>query len=210
VLTSSEEERYENLNFGTDWVVARSLIGGFSLGANAYVMHEPQNNYRLLAGTWVGAEWVLVPFLKTDEGNFGVQYVIGPEHHEYVLPNVLLLTRYDYLRHRLRVFGAWHFSRVDVDGRISASSHVTDIRFSSVSGGGSVTWRLFDTLAFSLNGEVSYRNALLNQPKDEGQENPLAKFFGGGGYSDVTFWTWAGIEYTFGNSLLRRQDQRWS
>jgi hypothetical protein len=205
-----EDLRYEAIGGGTDWVVARSLLGGFSLAANAYVMHEPKDNYQLLAGTWLGAEWVLVPFLKTDEGNFGVQYVIGAEHHEYVLPNVLLLRSYDYMRHRVRVFGAWHFSRVDVDGRIGATSHVTDPRFSSVSGYGGITWRVLDNFSMSLNGEVSYRNALLNQPKNEAEENPLAKFFGGGSYSDVTFWSWIGLEYTFGNSLLKRQDQRWN
>lgn len=205
-----EELRYEVWGGGTDWVVARSLWQGFSLAANGYAMHDPQNNYQLLAGAWVGAEWVLVPFLKTDEGNYGVQYVFGAERHEYVLPNVLDLDRYTYLRHRVRLFGAWHFSRVDLQGRLSWQSPVTDPRFSTLSATSSLRWRILDNFSLSVNGEVSYRTALLNEPRDEGQENPLAQYFGGSAYNAVTFWSWVSLEYVFGNSLLRSQEQRWN
>lgn len=123
--------------------MARSLFKGFSLAANAYVIHNPQDNDQLLAGTWLGAEWVLVPFLKTDEGNFGAQVVVGAEHHDDVLPNVLDLKSYDYMN-------------------------------------------------------------------DESLESPLAQFFGGSAFSEVTSWSWAALAYVCGNSLLRPQEQRWN
>jgi len=127
-----------------------------------------------------------------------------------VLPNVLDLDRYTYLRHRVRLFGAWHFSRVDLQGRLSWQSPVTDPRFSTLSATSSLRWRILDNFSLSVNGEVSYRTALLNEPRDEGQENPLAQYFGGSAYNAVTFWSWVSLEYVFGNSLLRSQEQRWN
>lgn len=200
--------RYENIDVGTDAYVIRSW-GGFSLAANGYAMRDPRSNFALRSGTNIGAEWVLVPFLKTDEGNVGVQYIFGPERQDYVYESVLEHTTLTYLRHRARAFGAWHFQRVDVEGSTSFQAHVFDVRFSSVSAYGSVTWRVLDDLSLGMNGEVSYRNALLNEPKDTSQLHPLEAFYGGGAYGDVTYWSWVGVTYTFGNSLLARQDQRW-
>lgn len=200
--------RYENFDVGTDAYVIRSW-GGFSLAANGYAMRDPRSNYALRSGTNIGAEWVLVPFLKTDEGNVGVQYIFGPERQDYVHESVLELTTLTYLRHRARVFGAWHFQRVDLEGSTSFQGHVLDVRFSSVSAYAGLTWRVLDDLSLEMNGEVSYRNALLNEPKDSKQIHPLEVFYGGGSYGDVTYWSWVGVTYTFGNSLLARQDQRW-
>lgn len=207
--TDDPEDTYQNFNLGTDATVVRTLVGGFSLGANAYVMREPQSNYLLRGGTSIGAEWMLAPFLKTDEANVGVRYEIGAEHHDYVYETTLLLRSLDYLRHRAHVFGAWHFSRVDVNGGLTAQSVVDDLNYSSISANGGLTWRILDDLSLSLQGEVSYRNGLLNEPKDLSQLPPLEAFYGGGSYGDVTYWTWVGLEYVFGNSLLLRQDQRW-
>ncbi|OGQ21325.1 MAG: hypothetical protein A2138_13800 [Deltaproteobacteria bacterium RBG_16_71_12] len=207
--TDDPEDTYQNFDLGTDWTVVRTLIGGFSLGANAYVMRVPQENYLLRGGTLIGAEWMLSPFLKTDEANFGVRYEIGADHHDYVYETVLLRRSLDFMRHRARVFGAWHFSRVDVNGGLTAQSVLDDLRFSSISTNGGVTWRILDDLSLQLQGEVSYRNGLLNEPKDVTQLPPLEAFYGGGAYGAVTYWSWAGLEYVFGNSLVLRQDQRW-
>lgn len=203
-----EDLRYENFDAGTDWTIARAF-GGLSPAANLYVLREPRQNFLLRSGALVGVEWVLVPFLKTDEGNVGVQYVIGAEHQEYQNENVLELTELSYMKHRARVFGAWHFSRVDLDGSVTAASALVDVRFSSVSASGGASWRILDDLSLSMNGEISFRNGLLNEPKDLSQLHPLEQFYGGGAYGDVTAWTWVGLKYTFGNSLLSRQDQRW-
>jgi hypothetical protein len=108
--------RYESFDIGTDWTVARSLVeidDGLSLAGQGNIEHEPQNNWDLRANTYVGAEWVLVPFLQNDGGNVGVQYVIGAEFQRYVLPNVLNKNEHYFMRHRLSVFGRWHFARVD-------------------------------------------------------------------------------------------------
>jgi hypothetical protein len=107
------------------------------------------------------------------------------------------------------VRGVWHFNRVDLEGRVTAQSPVWDLNFVSVSGFGSVTWRVIDDLSFSLSGEISYRNVLLNEPKDFTQLHPLEQFYGGGAYGDVTFWSSLSVQYVFGNSVLNRQDQRW-
>lgn len=200
--------RYENFDLGVDAYVIRAW-GGFSLAANGYAIRDPRSNFTLRSGTNIGAEWVLVPFLKTDEGNFGIQYIFGPERQDYVYVSVLNHRTLTYLRHRARLFGAWHFKRVDLEGSTSFQSHVFDARFSSVTAYAGVTWRILDDLSLSCNGEVSYRNALLHEPKDTSQLHPLEAFYGGGAYGDVTYWSWVGITYTFGNSLLARQDQRW-
>jgi hypothetical protein len=206
--TDPRNLRYENFDIGTDLYVIRSW-GGFSLAANGYAIRDPRSNFALRSGTNVGAEWVLVPFLKTDEGNVGAQYIFGPERQDYVYESILGHSTLTYLRHRARVFGAWHFQRVDLEGSTSFQAHVFDVRFSSLSASGSVTWRILDDLALSMNGSVSYRNALLNEPLDRSQLHPLEAFFGGGAYGDVTWSSWVGVTYTFGNSLLARQDQRW-
>ncbi len=203
------EDTYQNFNLGTDGTVVRTLGAGFAVGANAYVMREPQENYLLRGGTQVGVEWMLSPFLKTDEANVGVRYEIGAEHHEYVYETVLLRRSLDELRHRARVFGAWHFSRVDLNGGLTAQSVVDDLNYSSISANGGLTWRILDDLSLQVQGELSYRNGLLNEPKDQSQLPPLEAFYGGGSYGDVTYWSWVGLEYVFGNSLLLRQDQRW-
>jgi hypothetical protein len=200
--------RYENFDVGIDAYVIRSW-GGFSLAANGYAIRDPRSNYALRSGTNVGVEWVLVPFLKTDEGNVGVQYIVGPERQDYVYESVERTMTLTYLRHRARLFGAWHFQHVDLEGSTTFQAHVFNVRFSSVSAYGSVTWRLLDDLSIGMNGEVSYRNALLNEPRDTSQLHPLEAFYGGGAYGDVTYWSWVGVTYTFGNSLLARQDQRW-
>lgn len=207
--TDDPEDTYQNFDVGTDWTVVRTLMGGFSLGANGYAMREPQENYALRGGTLIGAEWMLAPFLKTDEGNFGVRYEIGADHHDYVYQTVLLKRSHDFMRHRARVFGAWHFSRVDINGGVTAASVLDDLNYSSLSANGGVTWRILDDLSLSCSGEVSYRNGLVNAPKDLSQLHPLEAFYGGGAYGNVTYWSWVSLEYVFGNSLMLRQDQRW-
>jgi hypothetical protein len=204
--------RYESFDIGTDWTVARSLVEmdeGLSLAGQGNIEHEPQNNWDLRANTYVGAEWVLVPFLKNDGGNIGAQYVIGAEFQRYVLPNVLNKSEHTFMRHRLSVFGRWHFARVDVEGGATGASVVNDMRFSSVSAFGGATWRILDDLSLSVAGEAAYRHGLINAPKNLAALHPLAQFYGGASYGAVTFETTASIKYVFGNSLLLGQDQRW-
>jgi hypothetical protein len=131
------------------------------------------------------------------------------EHHDYRLLTADKRAELTYLRHRASVRGVWHFNRVDLEGRVTALSPVLDLNYISVSGFGAVTWRVIDDLSFSLSGEVSYRNALLNMPGDFSQLHPLEQFYGGGAFGDVTFWTSLNVQYVFGNSVLNRQDQRW-
>ena len=207
--TDDPKDTYQNLDGGTDWTVVRTLSGGFSLGANVYVMHEPQENYQLRGGSLVGAECMYAPFLKTDEANFGVRYEIGADHQDYLYQTKRRRFTDDYMRHRARVFGAWHFSRVDLNGGLTAASKLNDLNYSSISANGGVTWRILDDLSLELSGEVSYRNGLLNEPNDLSQLPPLAAFYGGSSYGDFTYWSWVSLRYVFGNSLALRQDQRW-
>ena len=138
-----------------------------------------------------------------------MRYEIGAEHQDYVYETVLLKTTYDYLRHRLKLFGGWHFARVDVNGGVTAQSVVNDLAFSSISGDAGLTWRILDDFSLELSGNASYRAGLVNEPKDLTQLHPLEQFYGGGAYGDVTYSVSVGLEYVFGNSLLLRQDQRW-
>jgi hypothetical protein len=154
-------------------------------------------------------EWVLVPFLKTDEGNIGAQYVMGAEHYDFVYETTQHLHELDWLRHRLSVFGTWHFSTVDVNGNLTYAGMVNNVHFSSFSASAGLTWHLLDDLSATAAGDVSYRLGLVNEPLDEDQLPPLAQFYGGSAFGDVTFDFAVSITYVFGNSLLLHQDQRW-
>jgi hypothetical protein len=204
-----EDRTYQNLDVGTDWTVVRNLFDGVSLGANIFTMREPRENYAWRAGTLIGAEWLSKAFIKTDDGNYGVRYEIGAEHQDYVLQTVLLKRTHDYMRHRLRLFGRWHFSRVDLNGGVVAKSVLNDLRFSEIEVYGGLTWRVLDDLSLETWSEAGYRNGLVNEPKDLSKLHPLEQFYGGGSYGDLVAEQWVGVRYTFGNSMIKTQDQRW-
>jgi hypothetical protein len=206
--TPTDDLHYENFEIGNFSLLARSW-GGFSIAGAVNVERKPQNNYGFKIGSYIGCEWVLVPFLKTDAGNIGVNYAVGAEHYEFLHETVRLKFEEEVLVHALKVFGAWHFSRVDIDGNLNADSLVNDVRFASVGAGGSATWRILDDLSLALSGGISYRTGLVREPKDLSELHPLEQFYGGASYGDVTFETRASLQYVFGNSLIVRQDQRY-
>jgi hypothetical protein len=205
----AKRQTYSAFDAGFDGTVARSLYRGFSLGASVNTEHVPEENYFYRADAYVGAEWVLVPFLKTDEKNFGINWVVGAEHQQYEHTTVLDRNEFDWLRQRVKVFGAWHFDVVDLEADGRFASMVNDWRYSSLSGNASITWRLLDDLSLGLQGGVGVRFGMVEAPKNLDELNPLEQFYGGDDFGSFTFNTQATLTYTFGNSLLARQDQRW-
>jgi hypothetical protein len=134
---------------------------------------------------------------------------MGAEYYDFVVENVQLKRELYWLRHRLTLSGTWHFPVVDVNGSVTYAGMVNDLHFSAFSGSAGVTWHLLDDLSLSAGGDVSYRLGLVEEPKDLSQLPPLAQFYGGSAYGQVTFDFGLSLQYVFGNSLLLHQDQRW-
>ncbi len=195
---------------GLDVTGASVLGGGWSVGVEGRVTQAPDQNWLLRASGYTGVEWVLVPFLATNGGNVGVRYVIGTEHQEYVHENVEKSFEGNFLRHRLVAFGVWHFERVDLSASLAGSSIVKDFTYSDVSAAASVAWRVVNDLSVSLSTTASYRNALVNAPDNLNELDPLERFVGGGNFGAVNYTASLSLVYVLGNSLLERQDQRWS
>jgi hypothetical protein len=203
------DDLFTNIRGGVWAAALRSLPNGFALGTEAVIEHDPQNNQRLRAATYVGGDWRLRPFLQTDEGNIGVNYIVGAERQQFFLETEQSKYLTHFMRHKLTVIGTWHFSRVDVSGSLDASSQLTNLDFTSLGVSASVSWRIIDDLWLTLDGGSNSRSALVQTPKDLSQIHPLAQFFGGGNFGSLNFQASISLRYTFGNSLLQRQDQRW-
>jgi hypothetical protein len=187
-----------------------SLVDGLSVGVTARVQQAPEQNLLLRANAYSGVEWVLVPFLETRGANVGVRYQLGAEHHEYVRKNVRLRFEENVLRQRAVAFSTWHLARFDVSAALQVASLVKDPSYSDVSGNVGVAWRIIDDVSITATAATSYRNALLNAPDNLNDLDPLERFTGGGNYGAVNFNASLAVVYVFGNSVLPRQDQRFT
>lgn len=189
---------------------AHAVWHGWSVGVTARAQHAPEQNLLFRGNLYTGLQWVLSPFLETSGTNLGVSYLVGAEHHEYVRPNVRVRFEENFLRHRIVAFSTWHSSRVDVTGSLSASSLLRDVTYSDVAAGLGVAWRVGNDLSLAGTGAASYRNALLNAPDNLNSLDPLERFVGGGNYGAINFSASVSLVYVLGNSVLVRQDQRFS
>jgi hypothetical protein len=187
-----------------------TLVQGLSVGVVARAQHAPEQNLRFRASFYSGVEWVLVPFLDTRGANIGARYLIGAEHQEYVRQNVRLRFEENVLRHRAVLFATWHLPRVDVTGTLQAASLLQDPTYSDVAGAIGVAWRAVNDVSLVATATTSYRNALLNAPDNLNDLDPLERFTGGGNYGAVNFSASLSFVYVLGNSVLVRQDQRFS
>ena len=185
-----------------------SLHEGLSIAARYLVAHDSADNQLYTIRPAFGVEWVLHPFLENNSSNFGVQYRIGGEHVVFIEKNIRDNDLENFLFHQAKAFASWHWSRIDLELAGEFRSILDDLDFSSVGTNGSLAYRITDDLRVSLDGRASYRNNLINAPKDE-SDDALEQIFGGN-FSDVTYRVDLSLSYTFGNALLDRQDRRWA
>lgn len=207
---ATASQSYGSANASLSATGVKVLSGGLSVGNTAIIAVAPERNQQLRLASFTGLEWVLLPFLATNAGNVGARYVIGGEHQQYVHLTERKRFEESFLRHQALLFAAWHFERLDVSAALSASSLVDDLTFSDISAAGSVSWRVWNDLSVTLTGSASFRNALINKPDNLNELDPLERFVGGGNFGALTYTTRLSILYAIGNSLLLRQDQRWS
>jgi len=193
-----------------DFAGVASLVSGLSVGVTARAQHAPEQNLLFRASLYGGLEWVLVPFLETRGANVGVRYQLGAEHQEYVRKNVRLRFEENALRHRAVAFATWHLPRFDVSAALQASSLLKDATYSDVAGTVAVAWRVVNDVSIVATASASYRNALWNAPDNLNDLDPLERFTGGGNYGAVNFAGSLSFVYVLGNSVLLRQDQRFS
>lgn len=199
---------WDVLSVWNQTTIAHTIWRGLSVGTTTIVAHDPPDNQLFTIRPLFGFEWVLKPYLETDESNVGVRYVFGGEHVRFWRTNLQRLDQQSFLLHDLAAFVRWHFERVDAQLTVSGRSIVDDLQYSSVSAAGSVTWRITDDLWLTGSGDASIRNRLINTPLRP-PDNPLEQIFSGRNFGTFAYSTSLSLTYAFGNSLLDSQDQRW-
>lgn len=209
VRYGGNEENLEVVSFNGKTLIARTVDKGWSVAALVRAGYEPAGNLDFNGEAGVGLAWDLVPFMKGNDNSFGVKYLVGVTHQNYVDPNVLDEMSKTFVAHGAELYFSWHFDRLDLTAGLGASSIINDYRFARVGGSMGATWRITDRLNASLSFDAGYRRAIINAPKEENAENGLEQFFAGGNYANFTYSTMLSLGYIFGNSALDRQDQRW-
>jgi len=203
-----DDTSFEALGAWSVTTLVHTLYKGVSVGGRMLFARDPTDNQAFLARPQVGVEWIYKPWLEADGTNFGLRYQIGGEWVRFLRINERLRMQETFALHQLELFGALHLGRVDINLGAGAKSILDDIHYSSVFGNVSTTWRITDALVLRGSVRGAFRNALINAPKNA-STNSLESFAGGGNFGDVTYRLNFSISYTFGNALLRRQDQRW-
>ncbi|MFK7987378.1 MAG: hypothetical protein AB8I08_15260 [Sandaracinaceae bacterium] len=196
------------IQFEGDTVLARSLGSGFSIGAQGQGLREPQNNLDLRARAGLGLEWVLAPFLATNESNVGVRLAGFAVYDRYATTTVNGQRERGYFESRARLFGRLHTDPIDLElsGGVSFLPELPSLW--STWGELEVTARVTQGFAVGLSGSVLYRAGAIHAPADPGLLNTIAATTGSS-LGELTMTTELRLSWTLGNSLLRSQDQRW-
>ncbi|MCP4501066.1 MAG: hypothetical protein GY822_13990 [Deltaproteobacteria bacterium] len=202
------EEQYEALSAWNVSTFSYDLYKGLSVGSKLLLARDPNDNQSFVLRPQVGVEWLWRPFLQSDGTNFGVRYQVGGEFVVFERENIRHRDHEVYGLHSLEAFASLHLGRVDASFGAGGKSIVDDLEYSSIFGNLNVTWRITDALYFTGSTRGAFRNALINEPL-EASDNSLEYFAGGGNYGDITYRIYFTLSYTFGNALLRSQDQRW-
>ena len=189
-------------------VLARTLVRSVGVGVIAGARREPQNNLesRLEAGPAI--EWLHRDFLRADEGNVGARYAILGAWDRYATVTVHGQSRELYARHSLTLFARLHLDAIDVDfdltgGAIADRPHLWD-----VGGELSLTVRVASGLEVALSAATIYRGGAVHEPADPGSIDPVATAVSGSDFGELTYTAGLSLAYSFGNGLVRAQDQR--
>lgn len=188
---------------------ARSLGSGFSLALIGAALSKPQNNLDSRAGVALGLEWVLASFLRANETNIGTRLTLWGYYDDYVSPNNEARGERFYGDPRFSLFGRAHTDIIDVEANASIGFVLDEPRFWTVGGELKTSLRVFDGLALGLELTILYRGAALHAPMDSSALNPVATTLAGSDFGELTVSAELTVSWTFGNSLIRSQDQRW-
>jgi len=189
--------------------LAHSLGGGFSVALLGGAQRQPQNNLDLRGEAGVGLEWVHREFLRADEGNFGARYRLHGVWDDYDTETVLGQRTRLYARQSLGLFARWHLDDVDFEADVGGGAVADQPELWDVGGELSATLRLAEGLELSVSGSIIYRGGAVHEPADPSQLDPIASVVSGSDFGELTYATGLSLAYSFGNGLLRAQDQRW-
>lgn len=190
-------------------ILGRSLGAGFGVGLIGSARREPQNNLLSRAEAGVGLEWMHRELLRTDDGNFGARYLMSGVWDRYAAPTVHGQTARLYPHQSLSVFARWHLDAVDVEADVGGGLVADQPELWDVGGELSLTLRLAEAVELEISGAVIYRGGAVHEPAEPGQLDVVATTVAGSDFGELTYRSGVSIAYSFGNGLLRAQDQRW-
>lgn len=190
-------------------ILARSLGAGFSVAILGAGFCEPQNNLESRGAAALGVEWVLSPFLRANEANIGARLTMWGYYDDYVSPSIEMRKERLHADPQLMLFGRLHSDVIDLEANASASFVLDAPRFWTLGGELKATVRILDGFSIGLEFELLYRAAALHAPFDPSALNPVATTLAGSDFGELTASAELTISWTFGNSLIRSQDQRW-
>lgn len=190
-------------------VLARSLGGGFDAAVIGGARREPQNNLDVRAEAGLGLEWVHREFLRADEGNLGARYQLLGTWDRYETETVLGQTARLYPRQALSLFARWHLEAVDLEADVTAGAVADQPELWDLGSDLTITLRLAQGLDLELSGSIIYRGGAVHEPADATALDPVASVVSGSDFGRLTYVSAISLGYSFGNALLRSQDQRW-
>lgn len=198
----------EVFSYGEKTIISYNIAKKWSVAALLSAWHEPGSNMTYTIDTMAGLEWNLVPMMKANDKTIAIRYAIGPEFNGYILPNIKNKQDEIFLWHSLKAYLVWHFKNTDLKFSLGTGSPVTDTHFFKINSSAGLTFRITKGLSISPSINASYTPALIYEPLNPDYSNPIQTMFTGG-YSEFSISGNFSITYTFGNSLLKNQDQRW-
>ncbi len=190
-------------------IVSYSFYKNWSVAVILDAAHFPGKNLDARVNSSVGLEWNLVPFLKTNDKSVAIRYIIGSEYQNYVSQNINRNDEEFFVKHSLLAYFTWHFETVDLTTSMGVLSPIDKYEFFELTSDLSLNWRIIDNLSIVPSLSVDYVPTRLNEPFEQDLSNPLSTFYGGGNFSDISYSGNLSVVFTFGNSLLKNQDQRW-
>jgi hypothetical protein len=204
------EENYDVFTVGGQLIVARSVSKHWSVAAIVSLNHDPTLNIDVDGSATIGVEWVLLPFLKTNDESISVRYIAGVEQEKFVSPNILNREQMSFLVHQISGEITKHWKEFDLSANAGASGTVNDRRFYNCFGSGSATWRITSRLSLTQSVYGRYQGASVSEPLVDDPSSSLEDYFTRGSFSNWTFNGSLSLQYTFGNSSLNSSDQRWN
>lgn len=192
-----------------DLVVARSLDEHASVALVGAANRSPQNNFDGWGSAGLGVEWLGASRLPTTGNNFGVRGRVAAVVEDYVTPNVLGEERAAFARGRLSTFARFHGELVDVTADASVAAPFDQLPLWDVTGSLDTTIRLAGALELGVAGGVTVRGGARHEPADPDQLDAAAVLLSGSDFVRLSTHAELTLSWTFGNALLRTEDQRW-
>ena len=208
-LSDDEELEGSFTTVDAGMTIAHQLHGGLSGALLGGYGRYPANNLDAVGQAGIGFEWIRHPFLEEESGNYGLRYRMAAVHQDYVTPNVRDRLGETFMRQSLTAFLLWHSSWVDLGADATGTMKVDEPTYWDVAGSLTAAFRIGEALELGAEASIRHRHAALHEPMDADQLDPAARLFGGSDFLSLTYYTQISLSYTFGNALLRSQDQRW-